>query len=269
MKKTMIMIRKNFDSRMGWLLLLLFVALVSCNKDNNPTAKLEVRLTDAPGDYQEVNIDIQDVQVNVEDGSPSSGWKSLTVKKGVYNLMKLTKGLDTLLGDAQLPVGKVSQLRLVLGSNNSIKVAGQILLLTTPSAQQSGLKVQIHTDLKEGITYKILLDFDAARSIVATGNGKFILKPVIRSVVEALSGSIKGLISPVASKPAVYALSGVDTVATTFADSVSGKFLLKGVAAGTFTVSFAPKTGYLPTTKGNVSVTIGNVTDLGTVQIAQ
>jgi hypothetical protein len=63
--------------------------------------------------------------------------------------------LDTLLGDIELPAGKVSQLRLILGSNNSIKVAGQVLLLplTTPSAQQSGLKVQIHTDLKEGITY--------------------------------------------------------------------------------------------------------------------
>lgn len=263
------MIKKCFDSRAGWPLLLLFVALASCNKDNNATAKLEVRLTDAPGDYQEVNIDIQDVQVNAEDGNTSSGWKSLNVKKGVYNLMKLTNGLDTLLGDVQLPVGKVSQLRLILGSNNSIKVAGQLLLLTTPSAQQSGLKIQIHTDLKEGITYKILLDFDAARSIVSTGSGKFNLKPVIRSVVEAESGSVKGLVSPPASRPAVYALSGADTVATTFADSTSGKFLLKGLAAGTYNVSFAPKAGYQPTIKESVSVTIGNVTDLGTVLITQ
>ena len=266
------MMKNYLDSRTGWLLLLLGVALVSCNKDNNSTARLEVRLTDAPGDYQEVNIDIQDIQVNADDGNGSGGWQSLNLKnKGVYNLIKLTDGLDTLLGDIQLPVGKVSQLRLILGSNNSIKVAGQTqsLPLTTPSAQQSGLKVQIHTDLKEGITYKILLDFDAAHSIVATGSGKFILKPVIRTVVEAESGSVKGLVSPVASRPAVYALSGTDTIATTFADSTSGKFLLKGLAAGTYTVSFAPKTGYLPTTKENVSVTLGSVTDLGTILISQ
>jgi len=265
------MIKKQFDSRVSWLLLLLFaVAMTSCNKDNNATARVEVRLTDAPGDYQEVNIDIQDVQVNSDDGTPSEGWKSLNLSnKGIFNLMKLTNGLDTLLGEVQLPVGKISQLRLILGSNNSIKVSDQTVLLTTPSAQQSGLKVQIHTDLKEGITYKILIDFDAARSIVSTGSGKFILKPVIRTVVEAESGSVKGLVSPVASRPAVYALSGTDTIATTFADSTSGKFLLKGLAAGTYNVSFAPKSGYLPTTKENVSVTVGNVTDIGTVMIAQ
>jgi len=263
------MTKKNFDSRLGWLLILIiFISLGSCNKENNATAKLEVRLTDAPGDYQEVNIDIQDVQVNANDGNDSTGWKSLNLNKGVYNLMKLTNGLDTLLGEVQLPVGKLSQLRLILGSNNSIKVASQLLALKTPSAQQSGLKVQIHTDLKEGITYRILLDFDAARSIVSTGSSKFMLKPVIRTVVEAESGSVKGLVSPVASRPAVYALSGNDTVATTFADTTSGKFLLKGLAAGTYNVTFAPKTGYQATTKENVSVTTGNVTDLGTVMIA-
>src|SRR5260221_8609379 len=258
------MIKKHFESRASWLLLLFAAALVSCTKENNSMARLEVRLTDALGDYQEVNIDIQDVQVNAEDGNASTGWKSLSLNKGVYNLMKLTNGLDTLLGNVDLPVGKVSQVRLILGTDNSIKVAGQLALLTTPSAQQSGLKVQIHADLKEGITYKILLDFDAARSIVSTGNGKFLLKPVIRSVVEAESGSVKGLVSPVASRPAVYALSGSDTIATTFADTTSGKFLLKGLAAGTYSVKFAPKSGYQPATRENVSVTIGTVTDLGT-----
>src|SRR5882762_48835 len=129
------MIKRQFDSRVCWLLLLLLVVVIaSCNKENNATARLEVRLTDAPGDYQEVNIDIQDVQVNADDGNASSGWKSLNLNKGVYNLMKLTNGLDTLLGEVQLPVGKVSQLRLILGSNNSIKVASQLLALKTPSA---------------------------------------------------------------------------------------------------------------------------------------
>src|SRR5258706_1005128 len=265
------MIAKYFDSRVSLLFLLVsVVVMTSCNKENNATAMLEVRLTDSPGDYQEVNIDIQDVQVNADDGNTSAGWKSLNLNnsnKGIYNLMKLTNGLDTLLGEAQLPVGKVSQLRLILGNNNSIKVAGQQRLLTTPSAQQSGLKVQVHADLKEGIIYKILIDFDAARSIVSTGNSKYILKPVIRTVVEAESGSVKGLVSPVASRPAVYALSGADTLATTFADSTSGKFLLKGLAARTYNVSLAPKSGYLPTTKADGSVTVGNVTDLGTVLI--
>ena len=253
-----------------WLLLFTVALMVSCSsKDEVATTRLEVRLTDAPGDYQEVNVDIQEIRVKSDEDSSSSGWKSINLNKGVYNLIKLTNGLDVLLGDVQLPVGKISQVRLILGSNNSIKIGGQVHSLKTPSAQQSGLKIQVHSELKEGITYILLLDFDAARSIVATGSGMFILKPVIRSVVEAQTGAIKGLISPAISKPAIYVLSGMDTVSTTYADSVSGKFLLRGIAAGTYNLRFAPKTGYLPTTKDNVSVTLGNITDVGTVTISQ
>ena len=249
---------------------LISLALLTTSCNNDPgTATLQVRLTDAPGDYDEVNIDIQDVQVN-SDASSNSGWKSLDVKrKGVYNLLKLTNGLDTLLGDIQLPEGSVNQIRLVLGTNNTIKVSGISYPLSTPSAQQSGLKIQIHTELKAGVVYSILLDFDAAKSIVKTGGGDFKLKPVIRSIVEAESGAIKGIISPVAASPAVYAINGQDTVATSFADQLSGKFLLKGVPAGTYTIRFAPGTGYVASTKSSVAVTVGSVTDLGTILIAQ
>jgi len=157
------------------LSLLLFVA--SCSKDSSQTATLQVRLTDAPGDYQEVNIDIDSVKVSSSNTSGSnSSWVGLDVKKGVYNLLDLTNGLDTLLGTTVLPAGKITQLRLVLGSNNTVKVAGQSYPLSTPSAQQSGLKILINTTLSAGVTYKITLDFDAARSIVVTGNSNYILK---------------------------------------------------------------------------------------------
>jgi len=242
--------------------------LVSCSSnDQKATTKLEVRLTDSPGDYQEVNIDIQDVQVNPE--TSESGWQSLNIKKGIYNLLSLTNGLDTLLGTALLPVGHLSQIRLVLGTHNSLKMNDQIIALTTPSAQQSGLKLLVNAELKAGITYILLLDFDAAKSIVSTGNNTFKLKPVIRAIPQAITGAIKGLIIPALSTPAVYAIMGTDTLATTYADSVSGKFLLQGLNPGAYSIAFAPKTGYLSLTKDNVSVTIGVVTDLATVEILQ
>jgi hypothetical protein len=242
--------------------------LLSCSSnDQKATTKVEVRLTDSPGDYQEVNIDIQDVQVNLE--TSESGWQSVNIKKGVYNLLNLTNGLDTLLGTALLPVGHLSQIRLVLGTNNTLKMNDQIIPLTTPSAQQSGLKLLVNAELKVGITYILLLDFDAAKSIVSTGNNTFKLKPVIRTIPEAITGAIKGLVTPLLSTPAVYAIMGSDTLATTYADSVSGKFLLLGLSAGAYSISFAPKTGYLSLTKDNVGVTVGVVTDLGAVQILQ
>lgn len=252
-----------------WLFVVILLVMQSCSSNSSPqNATLHVMLTDSPGDYESVNIDIQDVQVNPSE-TDDTGWKSLTVNKGVYDLLKLTNGSDTLLGSAQLPTGKISQIRLVLGTNNSIKLNGQLVAINTPSGQQSGLKILVNTTLQAGITYKITLDFDAARSIVSLGNGGFNLKPVIRSVVEAESGAIKGLVSPIASTPAVYAINGSDTVSTTFADQTTGAFLLKGVPSGSYTVSFAPKAGYAVKTVTSVNVTVGTTTDLGTVSITQ
>ena len=245
---------------------LLSLAWLACDSDDK-TSTLRVRLTDAPGDYEEVNIDIQEVLVNSNDGN--SGWISLDIEKGVYDILELTNGLDTLLGSAEVPSGKISQIRLVLGDNNTIKVGGETHALTTPSAQQSGLKLKLNAELQEGVAYTITLDFDAARSIVKAGNsGKYILKPVIRALEEATSGAIKGAITPIEASPAVYAIQGTDTVATAFTDD-AGKFMMRAIPAGTYTVSFSPKTGYQTFNKESVNVTVGSVTDLGTVTIQQ
>ena len=246
----------------------LLIATACSNSDSNENAQLEIRLTDAPGDYEEVNIDIQSVEINASETESDSGWKTIEVHRGVYNLLKLTNGLDTVLSHVELPAGHISQIRLILGENNSVKKNGITTPLKTPSAQQSGLKVKVNADLTPGITYTILLDFDAARSVVEKGNGGFNLKPVIRGVSEATSGAIKGVIVPAISKPAIFAvnMSG-DTVATTYSDTTSGSFLMRGIAPGTYTLKISPKPTYQPTEKTDVSVALGVVTDVGVVNV--
>src|SRR5215203_1965455 len=123
------------------IILLVPFILWSCDNHDGETARLEVRLTDAPGDYEEVNVDIQGVEIHSEDGNPSQGWMSLEVRKGVYNLLEFTNGLDTLIASAELPAGKLSQIRFILGENNSLKVSGDVVPLKTPSGQESGLKI--------------------------------------------------------------------------------------------------------------------------------
>lgn len=252
-------------------ILILFVSLsmlafFGCDSDDSKNARLEVWLTDAPGDYEEVNVDIRGVEIHTSGGDQDSGWKPLSVEAGVYDLLTLTNGLDTLLGSLELPAGKVSQIRLVLGNSNTVKVAGEVYALQTPSAQQSGLKLQVNESLTEGLTYRILLDFDVARSVVQTGNGSYSLKPVIRTITEAQDGAIQGVVDPIESTPAIYAIVGSDTVATTFTDD-AGEFLLRGLPADSYKVVFVPNSTYTPVTKEGVSVSLGNVTDLGTVEI--
>ncbi len=259
-----------FSKKAGAALIVLAGAcgLLACNSESDNTAFLEVRLTDAPGDFEEVNIDIQDVEVNATDES-NSGWTSISTNKGVFDVLKLTGGIDALLGTAELPSGRISQLRLKLGNSNSIRMNGDIRDLNTPSSQQSGLKLNVHVDLEPGVVYTIMLDFDAARSIVATGNGQFNLKPVIRTIVEATSGAIKGKINPVESTPAIFAISGLDTLATAFANQQTGEFLLRGIEPGSYKVTFEPADGFTPVVKENVSVLLGVVTDMGEISIPQ
>jgi hypothetical protein len=244
--------------------LILMLGAVSCSDSEGARyARLEVRLTDAPGDYQEVNIDIQGVQVRVENGEDSNGWIPLDVNAGVYNLLELTNGLDTLLGTAELPPGKISQVRLMLGDDNTLKIDDMVVNLKTPSAQQSGLKVNVNADLKAGITYTILLDFDVARSIVKAGaSGLFILKPVIRGIAEATKGAIAGTLSNPDVSAAVYAIIESDTLGTSFTNE-EGKFMIKGLDAGTYTVSFSPAEGFIIDDLEDVEVNIGQVTDVG------
>lgn len=245
--------------------MVLSLVWLACSSDES-RSRLEVRLTDSPGDYEEVNIDIQGVEIHRAEGKQDNGWVALDAEAGVYNLLTLTNGLDTLLGSAELPSGRISQIRLILGTNNSVKLDGNVYPLEVPSGQQSGLKVNVQTQMSPGVSYVITLDFDAARSIVTTGAGSYKLKPVIRAITEATSGAIKGNVVPVEAMPAVFALDGADTVATTFADSL-GFFLLRAVPPGTYKVTFDPKPGYTATQVDDVAVTVGNVTDLGQIQI--
>src|SRR5574339_376794 len=103
----------------------------SCKKNNNNdgNARLQVFLTDDPGDYEAVYIDVKDVQINVT-GDDVNGWESLQgVNAGVYDLLRLVNDEDTILADAEIPSGRLHQIRLVLGTENYVKIEGTTNLI--------------------------------------------------------------------------------------------------------------------------------------------
>lgn len=242
--------------------------VIACSKNDAASgkARFQVALTDDPGDYDVVNIDVKDIRINYSANN-DEGWVSLQgVKPGNYDVLRLVNGKDTLLADAQINAGRIQQIRLVLGENNYVTVDGKTHMLQTPSAQQSGLKLNIHQDVTEGLTYKLLMDFDASRSIVKAGNGKYILKPVIRTSLEAIGGSIKGYVLPNTVSTAVYAVQGADTITGTFTNS--GAYVLKGLNAGTYSVAFVPSgSTYQKQTVNDVTVTVNHVTNVDTVRL--
>ena len=112
-------IKTIWTMRKLWLVFVAALGLAACGSDEQ-TARLEIRLTDAPGDYEAVYVDIQGVEINAESGE--NGWKQLEVNTGIYNLIEFTNGMDTLLATAELPGGKVSQIRLKLGNDNTVVI---------------------------------------------------------------------------------------------------------------------------------------------------
>ena len=242
------------------------LVLLSCDKGNSPEtngeSEVEVRMTDAPGPFDAVLVDIQGVEIH----SDVNGWNTVALANpGVYDLLKLTNGLDTLLGTATLPSGQISQLRLKLGSRNSVVLNGNSYDLATPSAQQSGLKVQIHQNLSPGIRYTILLDFDASMSIVETGNDAYILKPVIRAITQGIDGALQGKISP-SVIARVQAISTMGDTTGTYSDS-TGSFIVQGLQSGTYQVDILPPAPYQDTTFTGVVVVNGQITQMGTLNI--
>lgn len=148
----------------------------SCKKDNEST-ELKIRMTDNPYDATEVNVDLQQVRVNYNDDD--GGWIDLETKTGIYNLLDFQAGIDTLIARNQVPLGTLKEIRFVLGSRNSIVIDDIVYPLTIPSGSESGLKIKMNKVLKPG-TDSLLIDFDAALSIILNGNGSYHLKPVLK-----------------------------------------------------------------------------------------
>ena len=151
------------------------ILLSACKKDSS-SSTLHVRLTDAPTALDEVNVDL--VQVNVKFASDSAGWVSLQTKPGIYNLLGLQNGVDTLIAQGTFPSNEVKEIRLVLGSRNSVVADGKSFPLTIPSGSESGLKIKVNKHLNATLE-TLLIDFDAALSIMLESGG-YKLRPVLR-----------------------------------------------------------------------------------------
>lgn len=242
--------------------LMIMASCTDKTEQNLPAVyRINVKLVDSSANYQEVNIDIADVLYNVK--GDSLGWVSfMMLNKGVYNILNFTGGVDTMLGTIEAN-SIVKQIRFVLGKNNSIKVDNVTYPLFTPSGQQSGIKLNLDTNLVQGITYTFWLDFDVTKSIVKTGNNKYILKPVIRLTTKAESGSIKGKVSPAAAGYPVSAYNATDTFQTF--TNVTGDFLLMGIPPNTYTLTISPNGSYPDTLISNINVIMGQQTNIGTI----
>ena len=212
---------------------------------------LRVALTDSPAcGYDEVNITIDKVRVHqsISATDADGGWVDMPVTPSRrINLLDLTNGVLDELGQVQLPAGHYTQMRLLLAANTAtrplansvVPSGGTEVALTTPSAQQSGLKLNLGIDVGANQVADVVLDFDACKSVVRRGNsGKFNLKPVVAVIPRIIDvGRIEGFVdASVAAATTVSAQAGGNPVKAAPPDAVTGKFVLYPVPVGTYTL---------------------------------
>ncbi|MFU8842510.1 MAG: DUF4382 domain-containing protein [Bacteroidales bacterium] len=191
-----------------------FIFLTSCQKDSDSTSgnqdpgRVILSLTDSPIDQEDVvSVFITFTRIDYRlDGE----WYTFDEfdEPVTIDLLELTNGQTVLLGDFNSGSGVYSELRFILDApelngpepgNPGCYILfedGTTQPLFVPSGAQSGFKAKgSFTVPAHGIVH-VTADFDVRKSVVVAGNsGKYILKPVIRIVVNDHAGSIQGTIS--------------------------------------------------------------------------
>ena len=262
--------------------ILLFLALLflsiglglipGCSDSTAPedgTGRVVLTLIDAPGDYEAINLMVVGVECHMADMDSNAGWLTLSADTTRVDLLTLTNGESVELADDMLDAGRYTQFRLLLGDSNTIVVDGETHDLTVPSGSTSGLKLNHAFEILDGGEYAFTLDFDADRSVHVTGNDRYTLKPVIRLLVDALSGSVRGVVLPPEARAMIRTVAGADTV-TAYADTLTGQFRNMMLPAGSYDIDLLPTAdGYRDSTISGVEVEAGGVTNLGPITLTE
>jgi hypothetical protein len=250
-------------------ILVALVALIGCSADHHfptkpatPSWNVRIQITDSPGAFDEVNLQIDQVAIYRE--SPNPGWEILSQTSQTVDLMTLRNGVFATLGLGMVQPGTYSQIRLKLGSGSNVVVQGVTSPLKVPSGMESGYKLNGTFVVPENRMLDLALDFDASRSIVQTGNGKYILKPVVTVVPFSTAGAIAGRVLPDTADVEVFALSGADTVAHA-TPGPDNSFKIDPIAEGTYDVAIHPSHAFFDTTLSGVKVVHGMTTELGDI----
>jgi hypothetical protein len=232
------------------------------------------------------------------------------------NLLEL-RNAETLLGEAVLPAGQFTGLRLTLASatitvngvthplepvtnlgnapvsgspapaSAATGAVGEALarkhgagITVNPNGRSATLLINAPFSVAaDGTGTPLLLDFNVAHSVVATGNGRYLLKPVIPVVHRNEAGEVTGEVElspppaegaelPEVEVAALPAGRTGETQNATIADSVrqGGKFRIPALPRGTYNVTVTAQ-GYAPVTLPDVIITPGQKPDLGKITL--
>ena len=151
--------------RLIFLPVLSLLLVIGCSDDESTspgdgtTGTLKLLLTDAPAEFDAVNITFSEISANYEDE-----WIVVSDESQTFDLLTLSNGVTALLGEKELEAGQYGQIRLKI-EEAGVVVGGTSFPLDIPSGATSGLKLGGGFVIEPDIETSLIIDFDAARSI--------------------------------------------------------------------------------------------------------
>jgi hypothetical protein len=296
--------------------IVLVLVSCSGNSSSSQTGFVNTSISDPPtcsapsGPYGHVFVTVTDVEIHTsaKAGPNDSGWVDLTpnLKNSPQQVDLLAQAsaecfLAMLGSKTEIQAGSYQQIRVFLAPDNTsisgnqcssapgnpancvvLAADNSVHALTLASEAQSGLKIpsgQIASGnftIAPGETKDLDIDFNACASIVASGSGQFILKPVLHAGEVGLSSAINGTVidsstgKPIVGGTTVVALeqkdgNGVDRVMLSTLNDATGNFALCPVPAGVYDLVVAAVNGagvfYAATVTTGVqaSTAVGNI----------
>ncbi|HEY4154815.1 MAG TPA: DUF4382 domain-containing protein [Puia sp.] len=272
------------------------VLVTACKKDNSGSSHnntppgeqtVSVYLNDDPApDLSSVLIDVRTVEVKVDTGKTdhddayydddheedSAGadhhgdqfgaWDTLSINPGVYDLLKLKNGTDTLIAKGLAKKGKISRLRITLGSDNKVWTDSSHSYPLTICNTSPYVYVRVKSDAVEAVTNgenRIRIDFDAARSIEGK-DGQFCLRPRLKAYADPNTGKLEGNVQPGEAHAKILVFNNTDT---SFAfPEENGSFEIRGLLPDTYTVLYKATAPYMDSTVSNIQLNAGAETKL-------
>lgn len=273
------------------------VFVIACNKSNSSNSnipkgdsKVSVYMMDDPIQFDSVFVDIRQIVVEVDTASRQTDqddddqwdenycgrgrdasdrsivWDTLNITPGVYNLLALRNGTDTLLGSSLITTGKILKVRITLGHDNSVVYDSSSFPLEVFGSEPYFTINVRHTDVADinNNQLKIWLDFNLSHSIFFW-SGTFYLRPDITVFNDQMMAKLEGTVLPDGAGALVEAINGSDTLYAI--PYWSGQYQFRNVPTGTYSLAFKGKNGYLDTTIGNIVVDSMQVVHVPTVTL--
>lgn len=144
------------------------------------TGILEVRVTDAPAEYEVSAIYVTIANLEVHRSGEEVDWTMIIEESKTFELLEL-EGVEEILGAQEIEVGHYTQIRMDVESVKAT-IDDEDKDVFLPSGK---LKIVVvgSFEIEAEKTTILTLDFDADKSLVFTGSDKIIFKPVIKLII--------------------------------------------------------------------------------------